>query len=355
MTEARRLRVVVTEVPGDRVLRDALATDRSTEIAGVARDSANMLAMARALRPDVIVIDVDAVCVDVGEMTRCIMSEIPTPIVVVTGDVTEGPTSVVQALDAGALAVMQKPSRVGSLRFAAESAALVQSLRRMADVKLVRRYTRNSVERPANAHTENRPQIIAIAASTGGPEALHHIFAGLTSAINVPIVVTQHMAAGFIADLVRWLDTAGPLRVKIADDREALFPGRIYVAGDGRHLVVAGDRTVRLTTDPPVNGHRPSATELFRSVAEVYRSRALGVVLTGMGSDGIPGIATIARAGGTVLAQDEASSTVFGMPKAAIDAGIVTKILPLDAIAQHLTRITASSPYRRPDVQNIDR
>jgi two-component system chemotaxis response regulator CheB len=345
MMETRRLRVVVTEVPGDRVLRDALATDLLTEIAGVARDSAHMLAMARALRPDVIVIDVDAICVDVGEMTRHIMSEIPTPIVVVTGDVAEGPASVAQALGAGALAVMQKPSRLGTVRFAAESAALVQSLRRMADVKLVRRYTRSAVERPPSTFMEKRPQIIAIAASTGGPEALHQIFAGLTSAFNVPIVVTQHMAIGFMADFVRWLDAAGTLRVKIAEDRESLFPGRIYVAGDGRHLVVAGDRTVRLTMDPPVNGHRPSATELFRSVAEVYRSHALGVILTGMGDDGIPGIAAIARAGGAVLAQDEASSTVFGMPKAAIDAGIVSKILPLDAIARHLTRITASSVY----------
>jgi two-component system chemotaxis response regulator CheB len=160
----------------------------------------------------------------------------------------------------------------------------------------------------------------------------------------LPILITQHIARGFVNGMVRWLDEAAPLKVKLAEHGASLQPSTVYVAGDDRHLTVLPDRTIALTEDPPSDGHRPSATVLFRSVAQAFGPKALAVVLTGMGRDGADGLDAVHRAGGLVFAQDEPSSAVFGMPKAAIDAGLTDLVLSLDAIADQLTLTAMPAP-----------
>lgn len=188
------------------------------------------------------------------------------------------------------------------------------------------------------------PRVVAIAASTGGPAALYRLLSELPGNFTAPILVVQHISRGFIPGLASWLNAASRLRVKIADAGDPLLPSTVYLAPDDRHLAVTGGKTVALASVEPVCGFRPSASSLFDSVAEVFGSGVVAVVLTGMGSDGVAGLGAVRRRGGYVLAQDEESSVVFGMPKAAAEAGLVDEVLPLDAMAARLVALVAGSP-----------
>lgn len=178
--------------------------------------------------------------------------------------------------------------------------------------------------------------LVALGASAGGPAALYEILSHIGRDYPLPIVITQHISPGFVDGMVRWLNDATSLTVKVAEHGEPLREGIAYVAADDRHLTIARNRTIALSADPLVDGHRPSATVLFDSVAKVYGASALAVILTGMGKDGVAGLAAIRKAGGTVIAQDEKSSAVFGMPKAAIEAGYAHEVISLDRIVERL-------------------
>jgi two-component system chemotaxis response regulator CheB len=176
-------------------------------------------------------------------------------------------------------------------------------------------------------------EIVAIAASTGGPAALATILGALPPTMPVPMVVVQHITSGFHQGLVDWLDSVSPVSVRLAGDGQSLRAGEVLVAPSGAHLGVTGDGRVALSRDPPIGGHRPSATHLFRSVASVYGAAAVGAILTGMGEDGVAGLRLVKEAGGLVLAQDKATSVVYGMPHKAVCLGIVDLVLPLDRVA----------------------
>lgn len=174
--------------------------------------------------------------------------------------------------------------------------------------------------------------VVVVGASAGGPAALHQILSQLGGDFGLPIVITQHITPGFVDGMVRWLDDASRITVKVAERGEPLREGVAYIAPDGHHLTIASNRTVSFSDDPLVAGHRPSATMLFASAAKAYGASVLAIILTGMGKDGVDGLAAIRSAGGTVIAQDEQSSAVFGMPKAAIDAGYADEVISLDGI-----------------------
>ena len=180
---------------------------------------------------------------------------------------------------------------------------------------------------------------MAIGASLGGPRALAAILRALPASFPVPIAVVQHIADGFTEGLASWLASESRLQVLEARDGERLRAGRVLVAPTGRHLLVA-DGVARLSDAPPVDTFKPSVTPLFLSAARVYGARACGVILTGMGRDGAEGLRAIHAAGGPTLAQDEATSAVFGMPRAAIELGAVDRILPIDDIARALVELT---------------
>jgi len=188
--------------------------------------------------------------------------------------------------------------------------------------------------------------VAAIAASTGGPSALAEVLRALPAELGIGIVIVQHVAEGFSAGLAESLDRESQISVREAQDGDEIKLGYAFLAPTGFHMVVRAYATgnrVMLDKAPPVSGHRPSADVLFTSVAETYGHNSIGVILTGMGSDGASGIVAIKNAGGRTIVQDKESCVVFGMPKAAIETGVVDEILPLDSIGERLAQLTMSN------------
>ena len=180
-------------------------------------------------------------------------------------------------------------------------------------------------------------EIIAIGISTGGPNALRGLFPGIRSDLSVPILVVQHMPAGFTEEFARSLDKVSPLEIKEAEDGDIIKAGRVLIAPGDKHLEILDKplaKIVKLTEKPAVNGHRPSADVLFASIFQVYGGRSLAIIMTGMGRDGVKEIGSIYRAGGLTIAQDEASCVVFGMPRVAIEQGYIHKVVPLEMMTE---------------------
>ena len=178
---------------------------------------------------------------------------------------------------------------------------------------------------------------MAIAISTGGPAALQKLLTSLPRDFPAPILVVQHIAEGFVAGLILWLDSVSSLRVKLAENGEKLQNSTVYLAADDRHLGVSKNGRISLSSKSPVRGFRPSGTFLFESVAAAFGKAAVCVVMTGMGEDGVAGLRAVQKAGGRIIAQDENTSVVFGMPAAAIESGLVDVVLPLAAIVNQLS------------------
>jgi len=337
-----RVLVVDDSEVARRLLAEVLGRDPGLQVVGEASSGAEALRLAAGLRPDVITMDVQMPGMDGLETTRRIMERHPAPIVVVSGGHDPGDLAhSVRALDAGALAALRKPHGPAHPGFAAEAAELVGTVKLMAEVKVFRR---RPAATPAPVATPAAPlparrlpaELVAVGASTGGPAALATVLRGLPATTPVPILVVQHITPGFDAALATWLDETTPLPVHLAVDGQALRPGEVVIAPAGTHLGLSGAARVELGRGPPVDGHRPSATHLFTSVARVFGPRALGVILTGMGSDGAAGLLELRRAGGTALAQDEASCVVAGMPGAAVAADAVDQVVPLGELAARI-------------------
>jgi two-component system chemotaxis response regulator CheB len=345
----RTLRVLVVEdsAVARRLLVHILSGDPELRVIAEAQDGDEAVRVATRHRPDVIVMDVVMPSMGGLEATLRIMERLPTPVVLVSADYHPGDVGKsFEALTAGALTLMAKPSGPEGSTFAAEAAALTSTVKLMADVKVVRRRAvpatgQTLMAGPSTTSIRARlhpVEIVAIAASTGGPAALATILGALPRETPVPIVVVQHNTAGFDDVLVDWLDTTSPVPVRLARDGEPLRAGEVLIAPSGAHLGVTAGGTVALSSDPPIGGHRPSATHLFRSAARAYGAAAVGVILTGIGEDGVAGLAILKEAGGLVLAQDEATSVVYGMPGIAASLGIVDRVLPVDRIAGALIR-----------------
>lgn len=318
-----------------------LRTDPEVQVVGEAKNGAEAVELATRLKPDVITMDIQMPLMDGFEATKRIMIEAPAPIVIVSSSVRARDVEVsMHALRAGALTVLAKPEGVGSPEFEASARQFLQSVKAMSQVKVVRRWPDRMIAELPPAHRPEegtaRGRAVAVAASTGGPAALHQILTSIPGDFCAPILVVQHISGGFVEGLSRWLNDVSPLKVKVAESDESLCPSTVYIAPDDRHLGVTSGHTIQLSSAPPIGGFRPSGTFLFESVAKAFGSAAVALVLTGMGQDGVDGLRAIREVGGTVMAQDERSSVVFGMPGAAIAAGCVERILPLGAIALRL-------------------
>jgi two-component system chemotaxis response regulator CheB len=194
------------------------------------------------------------------------------------------------------------------------------------------------VERDRGARQET-PQLLAIAASTGGPAAVQTILRGLGADFPLPTLVAQHIARGFVENMVAWLNRTTPLPVKIARPEEHLLPGHVYLAPDGQHLLAGEGGVARLRPGEGGDRYCPSADMLFEGVAGIYGSRAIGVILTGMGNDGARGLSTLRAAGGVTLAQNETSCVVYGMPQAAVAAGAVARVESLSDLATTILQL----------------
>ena len=343
------IRVLVAEdSPTARALLVALlASDPEITVVGEARDGVEAVALTQALRPDVVTMDLRMPRLDGFEATKEIMITAPTPIVIVTASMLARDVEIsMHALKAGALTVLPKPKGPQDPAFEEDARQLVAQVKAMAQVKVVRHWRPTSAParpeaEPARPRPAPRGRVVALAASTGGPAALHRLLAALPADFPVPLLAVQHITHGFLGGLVDWLNKASGPRVKVAEDGEPLAPSTVYVAPDDRHLGVTPHEAVALARTPPVGGFRPSGTSLFEAVARVYGAAAVAVVLTGMGDDGVEGLRALRRAGGRVLAQDEKSSVVFGMPGAAVAAGVVDQILPLEDIPRRLVELVS--------------
>lgn len=315
-------------------LCSVLHSDSSVETAALGPSLTHVVGSVTRLQPTLVVLVMGNAPDEAIDAARRIMGEIPRPIVLVSADHIEDANDLLAR--SGALAVVDVP--VGE----AQQRRFVTMLKAMAEVKVVRRWRREApVARPISAKpARGTGQVVAIASSTGGPGALQHIFSELPGDFASPILVVQHIAGGFADSLVRSLGTTA-LTIKLAQDGETLKPATVYIAPDNQHLGVSSRNTVMLSNTPPIEGFRPSATFLFEAAAKAFGPQLTAVVLTGMGRDGVAGLPLVREFGGTVIAQDRETSTVFGMPKVAIENGFVDRILPLGAIARELVRPAA--------------
>lgn len=338
----------------------------------------------RRERPDVIVLDLEMPRVDGMTFLRRLMAEDPIPVVICSGLAESGAASALRALDEGAVAIIAKP-RVGVRDFLEDAAArLVETVRAAAATRLRRRAAapdpgaarpepgsrrwlsalagrllpRAAAPAPAPEATGRVPtpprpllarttdRVVAIGASTGGTEALRRVLAEMP--FDAPgIVVVQHMPEGFTAAFAASLDRACTIEVTEARSGDRIVPGRALIAPGDRHVVLrrrGGHLVLDLSDGAAVSGHRPSADVLFRSVAETAGGDAVGVLLTGMGEDGAEGLLEMRRAGAATIAQDEATSVVFGMPRAAIERGAAQNVFPLGEIGRAILRRAAAAP-----------
>ncbi len=339
--------LIVDDSPTIRLLfTEILSAEPDLRVVGVAADGEQAVERAQTLKPDLITMDINMPRVDGLEATRRIMTLCPTPIVVVSASLDSADlTSSFAAIQAGALDVIEKPHSTDPRDFEGIRRRLVMAVRLMAGVKVVRRRAAKPVPTgalmpAAVAAPAARPRtsfrLVAIGASTGGPMALHTLLAGLPRDFPAPVVVVQHMSAGFLPGLVNWLQLDCALPVHIATEGQAAQPGQVYFAPDDHHLTVGTRGVLRLTNAPPISHVRPSATVLFESVGLLYGREALGVLLTGMGDDGAAGLKALHDRGGLTLAQDEATSVVYGMPRVAAELGAVDHVVPLANMAGSL-------------------
>lgn len=322
------------------ILRTVLGTAPDLEVVGEARDGEEAVARTLALRPDVVTMDVRMPRLGGLEAIRRIMARAPTPVIVVSAEASEDEQRLgFEALRAGAVEVLPKPRRSGAEAFERQAEAIRAAVRAVAgaDLSAPRRRARGS----ARPDRPGRAEVVGVAASTGGPAALARILAPLPGEYGLPILVVQHIAAGFEEGLVRWLAGETKLRVSLAEDGAPLEPGVVLVARNGRHLAAAAGR-VRLDDGPPVRGFRPSGTVLFRALAAEYGAGAAGLVLTGMGDDGAAGLRAVKDAGGYTAAQGKSSAVVHGMPGAALESGAARFSLELEEVPDVLLALAAT-------------
>jgi two-component system, chemotaxis family, protein-glutamate methylesterase/glutaminase len=324
------------------LLVQLLNSDPCIRVIGAVNDGQAALDFLAAgvQRPDVVVMDIHMPRLDGFEATRRIMETQPLPIIICTGTASPQDLAVAfRSMEAGAVACVEKPVALGA-DFEPRLHNLLQTVRLMSEVKVVRRWNRSHsapVLMPASSSSKPRAsagvKLIGIGASTGGPPVLQTILSGLPKDFPVPLLIVQHIARGFLPGMVDWLSQTTGLRVHIAAHGATPLPGHVYVAPDDFHLAADARGHMVLAREEAESGLRPAVSYLFRSLADSYGANAVGVLLTGMGKDGAAELKRMKDHGAYTIAQDRDSSIVHGMPGAAIELGAASQVLPADKIA----------------------
>lgn len=342
-------------------LTHALTLDGGISVVGVARDGEEALEAAHRLRPDVITMDILMPKLNGFEATRRIMETCPTPILIVSAaaNLHEIATEF-RVLEAGALAVLARPPGGADPRHDSSVVELIKTIKLMSEVKVVRRWPRaapagdraavgpnRAMPRVAAGPASGSVRAIAIGASTGGPLALRTVLSGLPITLGAPVLIVQHMTAGFVSGFAEWLAQSSGFPVRVAADGESLLPGRAYLAPDGFHMGVRADNRIYLSDDAQIDGLRPAVSFLFHSVRQAFAGDVVAVLLTGMGQDGVTELKRLKECGAVTIAQDEESSVIHGMPGQAIRIGGATHILPPEVIADTLATLVTQGPVPR--------
>lgn len=316
------------------LLHAILEEDPSITVVGVAHNGLEAVRMSAVLKPNLVTMDISMPVMDGLDAISEIMSNFPVPILVVSE--TDNADAAFSALSKGALEVLPK-----SEIHPTQADRFLDKIKLLSKIKVISHVRSMGDKRRWNWRQQTEGQnafkgVVAIAASTGGPKALSVLLPELPANFPWPIMVAQHISPGFVDSLVAWQNRITPLKVKIALNDEPLVPGTVYYAPGGKHLSLSNQHTVQLIDCSSKDIYRPSCDRLFSSVAMSSGSKSTGIILTGMGDDGVIGLAKIKNAGGWTIAQDQESSLVFGMPKIAIDSGCVDQTLSLSAISKKL-------------------
>lgn len=336
------------------VLRSSLAANPDIQVLDTARDGLDALSKISALHPDVVTMDLEMPRMNGFEALKRIMETCPLPVIILSSLTQEGADATLRALDLGAVDFVPKPAN-GSISLRAVGETLAGKIRQVSglDASKLRatrpRAAKPPVERPARAERpaqgHGSRKIVVIGTSTGGPRALHEVVPHLPGALPAGVLIVQHMPPGFTRSLAQRLNEISQLEVKEAEPGDQVRPGLALLAPGNHHMIVTRQGTVELDERPPEHGVRPAVDVTMESVVQFYGEATVGVILTGMGSDGTRGAGLIKGAGGQVIAEDKSTSIIYGMPRSVIEAGLADKVVPLDRMA---AEIVAAAEERKP-------
>ncbi len=341
---ADKIRVLV--VDDSSFVRKALLrmfdADPEIEVIGTARSGKEAIEKVRLLTPDVITLDVIMPGMDGLDTLKVLMESNPTPVLMLSQFTRQGAELTLKALELGAMDFVDKSS-TGMMDFYELAREITSKIKSIAGSKPVR--VAAGAMAPGKAETRGLVDVVAIGASTGGPIALQMLLPKFPEDIGFGVLVVQHMPRGFTGPLARRLDSLSSIHVKEAEEGDVVVPGTAFIAPAGLHMTLRkipgydeARCRIRLGLEPGAAIHRPSVDVLFSSVSRAFGNRAIGVVLTGMGADGAAGVRAMKEEGGVTLAQDEATSAIFGMPRAAIGTGAVDGVLPITSIAEEILK-----------------
>src|SRR5208282_3816827 len=369
ITTNKKFRVLIVDDSAfmRKVLETIFNADDHLQVVGHAKDGREAVALAESLKPDVITMDINMPHVDGLQATAQIMTTNPRPIVIVSSESREGAASTLKALELGAIEFVAKPSSGIDLDMQSVKEDLLRKVRMAAKVRVVRTASRiASTVQKSNGASQNAPPpvaprpapssgldqrfpVVVLAASTGGPATVMRLAPGFTREFPAAVILVQHMPAAFTTQYAAQLAEFTGIRVKEAEPNESLQPGTFYICPGGHHLRVTPTGRIQLDgSSGRINGYLPNIDATMESVAAFAGAMGIGAILTGMGNDGTNGAKAIKAAGGMVLAQDEATCVIFGMPAEAIKAGAVDQVLGIDdiypAIEKRVIGICRSTP-----------